>query len=128
MDKNSLSETESGEVMTEDITNLPEPRFPIPKPTILIDQMTIVEQFAYVIPFMQRILEERYTPSQERIDMWMKGGSTRAGVTNNPIQGGHLAEVEWQLFTQLARSWALPRRNTTDPETAIALDDDPQVS
>lgn len=108
MDKNCVSPTDDDEVAAVDITTLPEPDFPIPKPSVFIQQMTIAEQFVYVIPFMRRILEENYPPSQERVDLWMKGGATRASVTNDPIQGGNLAEVEWQLFGRLVHTWALP--------------------
>ena len=85
--------------------------------------MTIEEQFVYVIPFMSRVLQETYPPSQERIDKWMQGGSARSGVTNAPIEGGHLAEVEWQQFGRLVHNWALPGPKTSDAE---AMDADPQ--
>jgi hypothetical protein len=70
--------------------------------------MPIEEQFVYVIPFMRRILEETYAPSQERIDAWMQGGQMRVNITRTPIQGGHLAEVEWHMFSRLVHNWAVP--------------------
>jgi hypothetical protein len=102
------NEDEEDEALDIDINNLPEPRLPIPDAFTFIDKMRIEEQFAYIIPFLGKILEETYTPSQERIDAWMKGGSSRQGVTSNPTEGGQLAEVEWDTFSTLVRYWALP--------------------
>ncbi|PVG04100.1 hypothetical protein CPB86DRAFT_693758 [Serendipita vermifera] len=87
--------------------------------------MRIEEQFAYVIPFLGKILEETYPPSQERIDAWMKGGSSRLSITSNPVQGGHLAEVEWDTFSALVKYWALPgidKEGQEVPQEAMAED------
>lgn len=111
--------------MEIDISTLPKPCFPIPGPAIFIDEMPIEEQFVYVIPFMRRILEETYAPSQERIDAWMMGGLMRAGITNNPIQGGHLAEVEWAIFGRLVHTWALPGFNGSEIEELDITEDGP---
>jgi hypothetical protein len=87
--------------------------------------MPIEEQFVYVIPFMRQILEETYAPSQDRIDAWMQGGKMRARITSDPIQGGHLAEVEWHIFGRLVHNWALPGLKGSEIELQTAAEEDP---
>jgi hypothetical protein len=87
--------------------------------------MPIEEQFVYVIPFMRRILEETYAPSQDRIDAWMQGGKMRSRITSDPIQGGHLAEVEWHIFGRLVHNWALPGFKGSEIELRNAAEEDP---
>lgn len=80
----------------------------IPKPQTFLNDMSIEGQFSYIVPFMKKILKEEYSPSQKRVNQWMEGGLSRQAITSNPIQCGHLADLEWHLFGKLVKSWALP--------------------
>ncbi|CCA67985.1 hypothetical protein PIIN_01852 [Serendipita indica DSM 11827] len=88
--------------------------------------MGIEEQFAYVIPFLQKILNESYPPSQERINRWMDP-ATRQIITNNPVQGGHLAEVEWNVFSRLVYQWALPKNSHSNRQTRLEEQNPPRA-
>jgi hypothetical protein len=109
--KNSYLPEDDEEPFEFDFSTLPLPSNPIPKPRVFIDQISIETQFAYVIPFMERVLREEYPPSQGRIDQWMLGGAHRQAITLNPIQGGNLAELEWNVFGKLVNAWALPEKS-----------------
>ncbi|KAG8858606.1 hypothetical protein FRB91_009574 [Serendipita sp. 411] len=117
-ERNSQLDTEDDD-FDIDFTQLPAPQDPPPKPRFFINEMGIEEQFAYVIPFMERILTGNYSPSKSIIDRWMSGGTARAGITQNPVQGGHLAELEWHTFGLLVRKWALPNSNSSQSENSV---------
>jgi hypothetical protein len=88
-----------------DVTQLPEPITPIPEPIKFVEQLTMEQQFVYIIPFLQRILAEKYPPSQLRIDTWMKGGVYRSAILNNPIQSGNMVEVDYERLGYLLPKW-----------------------
>lgn len=91
-----------------DITAFQVPSGKIPKPRVFIDALEIDKQFAYVIPFMEKILKEEYPPSQPRIDHWMQGSSYARSVMTRDQQYGNLADVESVNFRKLVVAWAFP--------------------
>lgn len=126
IEKNSHTADEEDEPLDVDLASLPPPEDPPPKPRVFLEEMGIEEQFAYVIPFLQKILNESYPPSQERINRWMDP-ATRQIITNNPVQGGHLAEVEWNVFSRLVYQWALPKNSHSNRQTRLEEQNPPRA-
>jgi hypothetical protein len=101
------NEDEDDELIETPIDNLLKPKLPIPSPHVFVHHMRIEDQFAYIIPYLEAVLKEAYPPSQDSIDKWMRGGTTRRDVPNSFIGGGGLSEAEWHGFCLLVQKWAL---------------------
>lgn len=83
---------------------IPEPSLPPPPPEVFY-QLPMIEQLAFVIPILSKVVECSYTPANARNNEFLRGGKNRA-VLSYQVLKGLLTNLELIELQKALFQWA----------------------
>ncbi|TFY62705.1 hypothetical protein EVJ58_g3701 [Rhodofomes roseus] len=93
------------EIADEDALRPPTPEPPMP-PLEDFEELTLTEQFEYVKPVLEAVIDGRFEPANQRHDQFMRGAAARRAVCESGYTRGSLKQDEVEALLRLVRRWA----------------------
>jgi len=84
------------------------------------------EQFVYIMPILELIVENRYPPASDRHSMFLRGGKSRSQLSQSAGANGTLYKLEVDKLLACIVQWLRQRSGDTSTSTPILMDSELQ--